>query len=174
MQPLQDVTVVSLEQAIAAPYASRHLADLGARVIKVERPGVGDFARSYDSRVKGLSSHFVWVKRNKESLTLDIKDRRGMGVLRQLLAGADVFIQNLAPGTAARAGLGVAELQARERWHEVATSVGPVPSLALPGPATSEPRMDPVPELGHHTRAILTELGMDSGDVNSLMTEGVA
>ena len=78
MQPLRGVTVVSLEQAIAAPYASRHLADLGARVIKVERPGVGDFARGYDTRVDGLSSHFVWTNRNKESLTLDIKDPRGL------------------------------------------------------------------------------------------------
>lgn len=110
MQPLRGVTVVSLEQAIAAPYASRHLADLGARVIKVERPGTGDFARDYDARVKGLSSHFVWTNRNKESLTLDFKDPRGLEVLRRLLAGADVFLQNLAPGAAARAGLGADEL----------------------------------------------------------------
>lgn len=111
MQPLRGVTVVSLEQAIAAPYASRHLADLGARVIKVERPGVGDFARAYDSRVHGLSSHFVWVNRNKESLTLDIKDARGMAVLRRLIDDADVFIQNLAPGAAKRAGLGADQLR---------------------------------------------------------------
>ncbi|MBP2183457.1 crotonobetainyl-CoA:carnitine CoA-transferase CaiB-like acyl-CoA transferase [Amycolatopsis magusensis] len=104
--------MVSLEQAIAAPYASRHLADLGARVIKVERPGAGDFARAYDTRVNGLSSHFVWVNRNKESLTLDIKKPRGKEVLRRLLADADVFIQNLAPGAAARAGLGAEELRA--------------------------------------------------------------
>ncbi|MFE7813954.1 CaiB/BaiF CoA transferase family protein [Streptomyces sp. NPDC057433] len=112
MQPLRGVTVVSLEQAIAAPYASRQLADLGARVIKVERPGTGDFARAYDTRVRGLSSHFVWVNRNKESLTLDIKDPRGRDVLRRLIAGADVFLQNLAPGAAARAGLGARELRA--------------------------------------------------------------
>ena len=112
MQPLRGVTVVSLEQAIAAPFASRHLADLGARVIKLERPGVGDFARAYDSRVHGMSSHFVWTNRNKESLTLDIKDPRGLAIARTLLAGADVFIQNLAPGAAARAGLGADELQA--------------------------------------------------------------
>lgn len=112
MQPLRDVTVVSLEQAIAAPYASRQLADLGARVIKLERPLVGDFARGYDSRVAGMSSHFVWTNRNKESLTLDIKDPRGIAVARRLLADADVFIQNLAPGAAARAGLGAGELQA--------------------------------------------------------------
>jgi len=112
MQPLRGVTVVSLEQAIAAPYASRHLADLGARVIKVERPGAGDFARGYDTRVDGMSSHFVWTNRSKESLTLDIKDPRGIAVLRDLLSKADVFIQNLAPGAAARAGLSAEELQA--------------------------------------------------------------
>ncbi|NLU72788.1 CoA transferase [Streptomyces sp. HNM0575] len=114
MQPLRGVTVVSLEQAIAAPYASRHLADLGARVIKVERPGTGDFARAYDSRTRGLSSHFVWVNRNKESLTLDFKDPGGRDALRRLLSGADVFIQNLAPGAAARAGFGAAELRAAQ------------------------------------------------------------
>ncbi|WP_217246380.1 CaiB/BaiF CoA-transferase family protein [Streptomyces sp. AC602_WCS936] len=113
MQPLRGITVVSLEQAVAAPYASRQLADLGARVIKVERPGTGDFARAYDTRVKGLSSHFVWVNRNKESVTLDIKDSRGMAVLRRLIAGADVFLQNLAPGAAARAGLVAEELRER-------------------------------------------------------------
>ncbi|MFD4258788.1 CaiB/BaiF CoA transferase family protein [Streptomyces sp. NPDC058534] len=112
MQPLRGITVVSLEQAIAAPYASRQLADLGARVIKVERPGTGDFARAYDSRVKGLSSHFVWANRSKESLTLDIKDPRGKDALLRLIAGADVFLQNLAPGAAARAGLGAEELRA--------------------------------------------------------------
>ncbi|GAA2589915.1 MULTISPECIES: CaiB/BaiF CoA transferase family protein [Streptomyces] len=112
MQPLRGVTVVSLEQAVAAPYASRQLADLGARVIKVERPGAGDFARAYDSRVRGLSSHFVWVNRNKESVTLDFKDPRGLELLRRLVAGADVFLQNLAPGAAARAGLGARELRA--------------------------------------------------------------
>ena len=112
MQPLRGLTVVSLEQAIAAPYATRQLADLGARVIKVERPGVGDFARGYDHRVNGLSSHFVWVNRNKESLTLDVKDPRGGEVLRRLLATADVFVQNLAPGAAARMGLGADELHA--------------------------------------------------------------
>jgi crotonobetainyl-CoA:carnitine CoA-transferase CaiB-like acyl-CoA transferase len=112
MQPLRGITVVSLEQAIAAPYASRHLADLGARVIKVERPGVGDFARGYDTRVAGLSSHFVWTNRNKESLTLDVKDPRGLEILRRLLREADVFLQNLAPGATERAGLGAERLQA--------------------------------------------------------------
>jgi itaconate CoA-transferase len=104
--------VVSLEQAIAAPYATRHLADLGARVIKVERPDTGDFARGYDQRVKGLSSHFVWVNRNKESLALDAKDPRGRELLHRLVASADVFVQNLAPGAAARLGLGAAALRA--------------------------------------------------------------
>ena len=112
MRPLRGLTVVSLEQAIAAPYATRQLADLGARVIKVERPGAGDFARGYDHRVDGLSSHFVWVNRNKESLTLDVKEPRGLEVLRRLLVSADVFVQNLAPGAAARMGLGADELQA--------------------------------------------------------------
>jgi itaconate CoA-transferase len=112
VQPLRGLTVVSLEQAIAAPYATRQLADLGARVIKVERPATGDFARGYDHRVNGLSSHFVWVNRNKESLTLDVKDPRGREALRRLLATADVFVQNLAPGAAARMGLGAAQLQA--------------------------------------------------------------
>jgi crotonobetainyl-CoA:carnitine CoA-transferase CaiB-like acyl-CoA transferase len=112
VQPLQGLTVVSLEQAIAAPYATRQLADLGARVIKIERPGGGDFARGYDHRVDGLSSHFVWVNRSKESLTLDVKDPRGRQVLLRLLATADVFVQNLAPGAAARMGLTHDELQA--------------------------------------------------------------
>src|ERR671933_3015488 len=106
MRPLDGITVVSLEHAIAAPFCSRQLADLGARVIKVERPRVGDFARGYDQRVNGLSSHFVWVNRSKESLTLDVKDPRGRAVLGRLLAAADVFVQNLAPGAAARMGLG--------------------------------------------------------------------
>ncbi|MBL8442917.1 MAG: CoA transferase [Zoogloeaceae bacterium] len=103
--PLEGVTVVSLEHAIAAPLATRHLADLGARVIKVERPGVGDFARAYDHRVDGLASHFVWVNRSKESLTLDLKQPEAQAILMQLLAGADVLVQNLAPGAAARLGL---------------------------------------------------------------------
>ena len=391
MRPLSGLTVVSLEQAIAAPYATRQLADLGARVIKVERPGTGDFARAYDTRVKGLSSHFVWVNRNKESLTLDIKDPRGMDALRRLLAEADVFVQNLAPGSAARAGLGFEalreehprlivcdisgygadgpyarkkaydlmvqsesgllsvtgtpeesakagisvsdiaagvyayssvlaallergrtgegshvdvsmleatvewmgfplyyaydgaepppragaahatiypygpfvagdgkvvmmsiqnerewaafcerflgrpelaghpdyadnaarnahretlgalisarfaeltsaeaigllaavpvanarvntldevwehpQLAARGRWHEVGTPAGPVPALAPPGPVTAEPRMDPVPALGAHTRAILAELGLTDGEIDTLRAEGVA
>lgn len=98
--PLSGVTVVSLEQAVAAPYATRQLADLGARVIKVERPGEGDFARRYDTTVHGHSSYFVWLNRSKESLTLNLKDPRGREILHRLLAGADVFVQNLAPGAA--------------------------------------------------------------------------
>jgi crotonobetainyl-CoA:carnitine CoA-transferase CaiB-like acyl-CoA transferase len=104
-RPLDGITVVTLEHAIAAPFCTRQLADLGARVIKVERPGVGDFARAYDERVQGLASHFVWTNRSKESLTLDVKYPDAQKVLAQLLAGADVLVQNLAPGAAARLGL---------------------------------------------------------------------
>jgi len=106
MQPLKGITVVSLEHAIAAPFATRQLADLGARVIKIERPGVGDFARTYDERARGLSSHFVWTNRSKESLTLDLKDPQALSLLKQLiLQEADVVVQNLAPGAAQRMGL---------------------------------------------------------------------
>ena len=105
MRPLDGILVVSLEHAIAAPFCTRQLADLGARVIKIERPGVGDFARAYDERVRGMSSHFVWVNRSKESLTLDVKQPAAARVLRALLARADVLVQNLAPGAAARLGL---------------------------------------------------------------------
>ncbi len=104
-RPLDGITVVSLEHAIAAPFCTRQLGDLGARVIKVERPGAGDFARAYDTRVLGQSSHFVWTNRSKESLALDLKDPRGLEVLGALLAHADVLVQNLAPGAAARMGL---------------------------------------------------------------------
>jgi crotonobetainyl-CoA:carnitine CoA-transferase CaiB-like acyl-CoA transferase len=110
-RPLDGITVVSLEHAIAAPFCTRQLADLGARVIKVERPGGGDFARAYDQRARGLSSHFVWVNRSKESLTLDLKQPAALQVLRELLARADVLVQNLAPGAAARMGLGFEQLQ---------------------------------------------------------------
>ena len=106
VRPLDGVTVVTLEQAVAAPFATRQLADLGARVIKVERPGVGDFARGYDSVVKGLSSHFVWLNRSKESITLDMKRPEAKAVVNQLIDRADIFIQNLAPGAAERLGLG--------------------------------------------------------------------
>lgn len=112
-RPLDGITVVSLEQAIAAPFATRQLADLGARVIKVERPGAGDFARGYDERVHGLSSHFVWTNRSKESLTLNVKADPAGGLLDQLLARADVLVQNLAPGAAARLGLSYEALRSR-------------------------------------------------------------
>jgi itaconate CoA-transferase len=106
MRPLEGLTVVALEQAVAAPLATRHLADLGARVIKVERPGVGDFARSYDTTVKGMASHFVWLNRSKESLTLNLKEPEAEQILSRLLSHADVFVQNLAPGAVARLSLG--------------------------------------------------------------------
>jgi len=105
MKPLEGITVVTLEHAIAAPFCTRQLADVGARVIKIERPGTGDFARGYDSRVQGLSSHFVWTNRSKESLTLDLKHAEAPSILARLLARADVLVQNLAPGAAARMGL---------------------------------------------------------------------
>ncbi|MDB5759775.1 MAG: CoA transferase [Burkholderia sp.] len=106
MKPLQDITVVTLEHAIAAPFATRQLADLGARVIKIERPGVGDFARGYDERVSGMASHFVWTNRSKESLTLDVKHEEAQAILKRLIIEeADVVVQNLAPGAAARLGL---------------------------------------------------------------------
>ena len=112
MNPLADITVVSLEQAVAAPFATRQLADLGARVIKVERPGRGDFARGYDETVRGVSSHFVWLNRSKESVALDLKSDLGRHAVRELAARADVFVQNLAPGAAERLGLGADELRA--------------------------------------------------------------
>ena len=113
MLPLDGIKVIALEHAIAAPFATRQLADLGARVIKIERPGKGDFARSYDTRARGMSSHFVWTNRSKESLTLDLKSSEGMDVLSKLIEGADVLVQNLAPGAADRMGLGF------ETLHEI-------------------------------------------------------
>ena len=111
MQPLAGITVVSLEQAVAAPFATRQLADLGARVIKIERPEVGDFARGYYATVRGLSSHFVWLNRSKESLTLDLKHAEAKLVLHRLLEKADVFVQNLAPGATERLGLVTQDLR---------------------------------------------------------------
>ncbi|HLF24051.1 MAG TPA: CoA transferase, partial [Burkholderiales bacterium] len=105
MRPLDGITVVALEHAVAAPFCTRQLADLGARVIKIERPGGGDFARAYDQRVRGLSANFVWLNRSKESLTLDIKHPKARPILEKLLARADVLVQNLAPGATARLGL---------------------------------------------------------------------
>jgi itaconate CoA-transferase len=113
MTPLSGLTVVSIEQAVAAPFATRQLADLGARVIKIERPDGGDFARGYDTTVLGQSSYFVWLNRSKESLAIDLKRDEGRDVLGRLLARADVFVQNLAPGAAARLGADPADLQRR-------------------------------------------------------------
>ena len=109
-RPLDGIKVVTLEHAIAAPLCTRQLADLGARVIKIERPGVGDFARAYDARVKGQASHFVWTNRSKESLSLDLKHPEALAILQALLEDADVLVQNLAPGAAARLGLSFAAL----------------------------------------------------------------
>ena len=111
--PLQGVTVIAIEQAVAGPFATRQLADLGARVIKIERPDGGDFARAYDTSVKGMASHFVWLNRSKESLTLDLKRPEAAVVLQRLLDGADVFLQNLAPGAIDRLGLGADVLRQR-------------------------------------------------------------
>jgi itaconate CoA-transferase len=111
--PLSGITVVSIEQAVAAPFATRQLADLGARVIKIERPDGGDFARGYDKTVGGLSSYFVWLNRGKESLTVDLKQPAGLKILGRLLERADVFVQNLAPGAADRLGASAADLRMR-------------------------------------------------------------
>ncbi|MGP3984726.1 CaiB/BaiF CoA transferase family protein [Streptomyces sp. KR80] len=111
--PLDGITVVAVEQAVSAPFATRQLADLGARVVKVERPDGGDFARAYDTAVHGLASHFVWANRGKESIALDLKEPRGLAILQQLIADADVFVQNLAQGAAARLGLDAATLCGR-------------------------------------------------------------
>ncbi|MEH7176849.1 CaiB/BaiF CoA transferase family protein [Neobacillus vireti] len=117
MLPLEGITVVSIEQAVAAPFATRQLADLGARVIKIERPETGDFARNYDTSVNGMSSHFVWLNRSKESLTLNLKEDEAKAVIDKLLEKADVFIQNLAPGAADRLGLGASVL--KEKYPEL-------------------------------------------------------
>jgi crotonobetainyl-CoA:carnitine CoA-transferase CaiB-like acyl-CoA transferase len=112
-RPLDGVTVVALEQVIAGPFCTRQLAELGARVIKIERPETGDQSRSMDRTVQGLSSHFVWTNRSKESLALDVKHPQAKAILARLVAKADVFVQNLAPGAVERLGLGAAELRAR-------------------------------------------------------------
>jgi len=112
-RPLEGITVVGLEQVIAGPFCTRQLAELGARVIKIERPGGGDAARGYDKTVQGLSSHFFWVNRSKESLCLDVKHPGARPVLEKLIGMADVFVQNLAPGAAERLGLGAAELRTK-------------------------------------------------------------
>ncbi|HSV77848.1 MAG TPA: CaiB/BaiF CoA-transferase family protein [Ramlibacter sp.] len=135
MQPLQGLTVVTLEHAIAAPFATRQLADLGARVIKIERPGAGDFARGYDQRVRGFSSHFVWTNRSKESLTLDVKHPEAARILERLvLEKADVVVQNLAPGAAARLGLAYEKLSAIKPALVVCDISGYGDDPANPGP----------------------------------------
>ena len=134
IRPLDGITVVTLEHAIAAPFCTRQLADLGARVIKVERPGSGDFTRAYDERVKGLASHFVWSNRSKESLTLDVKQPEAQQVLMQLLEGADVLVQNLAPGAAARLGLSFEALQEKHPKLIVCDISGYGDDPAQPGP----------------------------------------
>ena len=135
MRPLEGITVVTLEHAIAAPFCTRQLADLGARVIKIERPGVGDFARGYDQRVKGLASHFVWTNRSKESLTLDVKHPKAAELLTQLIVEkADVVVQNLAPGAAARLGVSFDALKARRPDLIVCDISGYGDDPAHPGP----------------------------------------
>jgi itaconate CoA-transferase len=135
MQPLKGITVVTLEHAIAAPFATRQLADLGARVIKIERPGSGDFARGYDERVRGLSSHFVWTNRSKESLTLDVKHPGAARILQRLvMEKADVVVQNLAPGAAARLGLGYAALSSAKPGLIVCDISGYGDDPVHPGP----------------------------------------
>lgn len=135
MQPLKGITVVTLEHAIAAPFATRQLADLGARVIKIERPGSGDFARGYDQRVRGLASHFVWTNRSKESLTLDVKHPEAAKVLERLvLEKADVVVQNLAPGAAARLGMGYEALSQRKPGLIVCDISGYGDDPVNPGP----------------------------------------
>jgi len=132
--PLNGVTVVTLEHAIAAPFCTRQLADLGARVIKVERPGSGDFARAYDERVRGLASHFVWTNRSKESITLDVKKPEAARILQQLIGSADVLVQNLAPGAAARLGLSYKALAPDHPGLIVCDISGYGDDPAAPGP----------------------------------------
>ena len=131
---LEGITVVTLEHAIAAPFCTRQLADLGARVIKIERPGVGDFARGYDERVRGQASHFVWTNRSKESLALDLKHEQAPQILASLLETADVLVQNLAPGAAARMGLSFEALHARHPKLIVCDISGYGDDAANPGP----------------------------------------
>lgn len=136
--PLDGVIVVAVEQAIAAPFATRQLADLGARVVKIERPGVGDFARDYDTAVEGNSAFFVWANRGKDSVELDLKTDEGRATLERYLAGADVFIQNLAPAAAERAGLLAHQVHER---HSHLISCG-VSGYGLGGPRTNDKAYD--------------------------------
>lgn len=134
MKALEGITVVTLEHAIAAPFCTRQLADLGARVIKIERPGSGDFARAYDERVNGLASHFVWTNRSKESITLDVKHPDAAAILAKLITNADVLVQNLAPGAAARLGLSYETLQEKNPKLIVCDISGYGDDPAAPGP----------------------------------------
>ncbi len=142
MRPLEGITVVALEHVIAAPFATRQLADLGARVIKIERTGSGDQARGYDRRARGLSSHFVWTNRGKESLTLDLKQPAAMQVMQRLVARADVLVQNLAPGAAARMGLGHEALKAQHPRLIVCDISGYGDDPARPGPMRDKKAYD--------------------------------
>ncbi len=130
VRPLDGLLVVSLEQAIAAPYCTRMLADHGARVIKIERPDGGDFARAYDTRARGLSSHFVWTNRSKESVALDVKSEFGRNALETLVSKADILVQNLAPGALDRLGFGAEAMRARFPGSSIARS----PVMAMAGP----------------------------------------
>ncbi|GAA1017624.1 hypothetical protein Aple_023950 [Acrocarpospora pleiomorpha] len=144
MLPLSGVTVVALEQAVAAPFATRQLADLGARVIKVERPGAGDFARDYDRTVHGESSYFVWLNRGKESIELDIKSAADRAVLDAIIDRVDVLVQNLTPGAVERLGLDAVTLRERR----------PVPPASIAG---QEAPMGAVPRLGEHNDLLRAE-----------------
>jgi len=142
MRPLEGITVITLEHAIAAPFCTRQLADLGARVIKVERPNVGDFARKYDERVDGMSSHFVWTNRSKESLTLDVKSDPAKEILHKLILSADVLVQNLAPGAASRLGLSYEELAQINPQIIVCDISGYGDDLEHPGPYRNKKAYD--------------------------------
>lgn len=142
MRPLEGITVITLEHAIAAPFCTRQLADLGARVIKVERPSVGDFARKYDERVDGMSSHFVWTNRSKESLTLDVKSDPAKEILHKLILSADVLVQNLAPGAASRLGLSYEELAQINPQIIVCDISGYGDDLEHPGPYRNKKAYD--------------------------------
>jgi crotonobetainyl-CoA:carnitine CoA-transferase CaiB-like acyl-CoA transferase len=189
--PLTGLTVVSVEQAVAAPFATRQLADLGARVIKVERPGTGDFARHYDATVKGLASYFVWLNRGKQSLSLDLKKAAGRSVLDRLIDRADVFVQNLAPGAAARMGLTAEVLRARDERLIVCDISGYAPDGHVlrrrsPGSDWDQPRDDralrDVPDRQRRRRAargaerarVAAELGLSDTEVRTLRDAGTA
>ncbi|KAF5342961.1 hypothetical protein D9757_014894 [Collybiopsis confluens] len=160
--PLEGITIVSLEQAVAAPLCTRHLAELGGRVIKIERPGEGDFARSYDTKVKGMSSHFVWTNRSKESLALDLKDARDFSVLEKLLKRTDVLVQNLAPGAADRMGLSYKALREQYPTLIVCNISGYGPS----GPYQHKKAYD---LLVQSEAGVLSVTGTESEPVNSIL-----